>query len=112
MKFRLTICIVLTILLSQCRRSPTPESRTAQPPSNPTANSNTPIDLTNANDKELHENLGRTVTVRGKFSLYGVVGPFVALGERTIYLPAEGSYSWGKEYDRLEGRQISVTGTL
>ena len=93
-------------------RTAVPESRVSQPTPIPTVTSNRPIDLTNAHDEEFQENLGRIVTVRGKFSLYGVVGPFVLVGNRSIYLPPEGSYSWGKEYDRLEGRQVRVTGTL
>jgi hypothetical protein len=52
------------------------------------------------------------VTMRGKFSLRGLVGPFIRIGSQTIYLKPKGSYSWGKEYERMEGREVSVTGTL
>ncbi len=50
--------------------------------------------------------------MRGKFSLRGVVAPFIRVGIRTIYLKPKGSYSWGKKYERMDGRAVRVTGTL
>lgn len=71
-----------------------------------------PLDLTSAPDSELQQHLGENVTMRGRFSLFGKVGPFIVVGERPIYLVSHGSFSWGEPYKRLEGRDVRVTGTL
>jgi hypothetical protein len=74
--------------------------------------SDTPIDVTGIPKEKLHQYEGRLVEVRGKFSLYGVVGPFVIIPDGAIYIEPEGSFSWGDEYGRIEGRQTTVTGVL
>ena len=72
----------------------------------------TPVDLTGASDSELQQHLGERVTMRGRFSLRGKVGPFILTGSRPIYLVPKGSFSWGESYARMEGRDVRVTGTL
>lgn len=50
--------------------------------------------------------------MRGKFSLRGKLGPFILHRGRPIYLESQGSFSWGKHYDRLEGKTVWVTGIM
>ncbi len=69
------------------------------------------IDLTNAADSVLRQHLGERVMMRGRFSLYGKVGPFIIVAGRPIYLEG-GAFSWGKSYGRVEKRNVSVTSTL
>jgi len=42
----------------------------------------------------------------------GLVGPFIVIANREVYLSPKGNYSWGKEYRRLEGHEVSITGML
>ncbi len=72
----------------------------------------TPLDLTNTSDSKWQQHLGETVTLRGRFSLNGKVGPFIIVAARPIYLKPHGSFSWGEPYKRLEGQHVRVTGTL
>ena len=71
-----------------------------------------PVDLTNASDDELQQHLGERVTMNGRFSLYGKVGPFILVGGRPIYLEPKGSFSWGEPYTNFEGQDVRITGTL
>ena len=70
------------------------------------------IDLTSASDSELQQHLGQRVTMHGRFSLRGKLGPFILVGDRPIYLVPKGSFSWGEPYASMEGRDVRVTGTL
>jgi hypothetical protein len=72
----------------------------------------TSVDLTSASDSELQRHLGERITMRGKFSLRGKVGPFILAGGRPIYLVPKGTFSWGKTYASMEGQDVRVTGTL
>jgi|SRR5215471_11135922 len=56
--------------------------------------------------------VGRQVTLRGRFSMRGKIGPFIVVYGKNVYLEPSGSYSWGKHYSRMEGKRVSVTGTL
>ena len=71
-----------------------------------------PFDLTSAPDSELQRHVGENVTMHGKFSLYGKIGPFILVAGRPIYLVARGSSSWGEPYASMEGQDVRVTGTL
>jgi hypothetical protein len=62
----------------------------------------------------LQKHLGEQVSARGKFSLYGLPGPFILNGDQTIYIyrkPVR-EFSYGKEYSRMEGREVRLTGIL
>lgn len=72
----------------------------------------TPIDVTGASDSELQRHLGERVTIHGRFSLRGKIGPFILVGGRPIYLLPKGPFSWGEPYESMEGRDVGVTGTL
>jgi len=69
-------------------------------------------ELSNADDSELQRHLGESITLHGRFSLRGKTGPFILVGTRPIYLEASGSFVWGDRYAKMEGRDVSVTGTL
>ena len=57
--------------------------------------------------------VGKQITIRGKFSLRGVIGPYVVLSDQqVVYLASKGSFTWGKKYSDMEGRQVEATGTL
>lgn len=103
--------LVVVIATTSCKQASAPIIDNPKPlPVSPT----TPLaipDLTAASEKEWHENVGKTVTIRGKFASWGLIGPLIQVGERTFNLESKGNYSWGKEYNRMEGREIKVTGT-
>ncbi len=57
--------------------------------------------------------IGKQITIRGKFSLTGKIGPYVALDERQeVYLVHKGSFTWGKPYSEMDGKLVAATGTL
>jgi hypothetical protein len=61
---------------------------------------------------ELSSLIGQQVTLRGEFSLRGKVGPFLLVNGRPVYLVAKGSFGWGHPFSEMEGRLVTVTGTL
>jgi hypothetical protein len=69
-------------------------------------------DLTDAPDSKLQQHLGERVTMHGKFSLRGKVGPFILVGERPIYLKPKESSSWNRSYEGMEGKEVRVIGIL
>jgi hypothetical protein len=71
-----------------------------------------PLDLTGASDSELQQRIGDRITLRGRFSLRGKVGPFILVSGHPIYLVPKGQFSWGEPYASMEGRDVRVTGTL
>ena len=71
-----------------------------------------PLDLTDAPESELRQHPGQIVTMRGKLSLRGKVGPFILVAGRPVYLVPKGSFTWGEPYASIEGRDVRVTGTL
>jgi hypothetical protein len=57
--------------------------------------------------------IGKQITVRGKFSLWGKVGPYIVLdSQRQLYLYATGAFTWGKPYSEMDGKLVEATGTL
>lgn len=72
-----------------------------------------PKGATAASDEVSHTLIGKQITIRGKFSLRGVVGPYVLLGnQQVVYLVPRGSFTWGKPYSEMEGKLVAATGTL
>jgi len=73
----------------------------------------TPEDATAASYELLHTLIGKQVTIRGKFSLWGKFGPYVLLGnQHVVYLVPTGSFTWGEPYSEMEGKLVAATGTL
>jgi TonB family protein len=64
------------------------------------------------NDVDLSTLVGQQVTLRGQFSMRGKIGPFIVVSGKNVYLEPRGSFSWGKHYSRMQGKHVSVTGTL
>jgi hypothetical protein len=58
--------------------------------------------------------VGKQITIHGKFSLWGKVGPYIVLSnQQAVYLEAKkGSFTWGKPYSEMEGKLVTATGTL
>ena len=57
--------------------------------------------------------VGQRITIRGKFSLRGKIGPYIALEEKQeVYLVHRGSYTWSKRYSEMEGKRVAATGIL
>src|SRR5208282_5593630 len=58
--------------------------------------------------------VGKQITIHGKFSLLGKVGPYIVLDNRqVVYLEnTKGSFTWGKPYSEMEGKLVSATGFL
>jgi hypothetical protein len=52
------------------------------------------------------------VTLSGRFSLGGKVGPYILRNGEAVYLVPHGSFSWSSEYEPMEGKAVSITGTL
>jgi hypothetical protein len=57
--------------------------------------------------------IGKQITIHGKFSLLGKVGPYVVLdNQQVIYLVSRGSFTWGAPYSEMEGKRVAATGVL
>ena len=112
MNKRLVFCLALVIAPSKCAQHPTPATNPQRSSTAQAQRAATSLDLTNASDGELQEHVGELVTMCGKFSLRGKIAPFILVGGRPIYLKPSGSFSWGEDYAKLEGRDVRVTGTL
>jgi hypothetical protein len=63
-------------------------------------------------DPGLQRLVGQTVTLRGRFELAGKVGPYIDRSGRPVYLVPHGSFSWGSAYEQMQGKVVSITGTL
>lgn len=61
---------------------------------------------------DLKSLIGQQVTLSGKFSLHGKIGPFFLINGRPVYLVAKGSFSWGRPYSEMEGKVVTVSGIL
>ena len=73
----------------------------------------TPKAATTAYDEVSQTSIGKQITIRGKFSLWGKVGPFVELDNQpAVYLVPKGSFTWGKPYSDMDGKLVAATGVL
>ena len=61
---------------------------------------------------DLERMVGQDVTLSGKFELYGKMGPFIYCNGQPVYLVPQGSYTWGSQYDSLQGKEVSISGVL
>ena len=103
----LKILIILVLLLSaSCKHE-----NIVLPKAQGSTQSN--VNLNEASERELLAHLGEKVTLHGKWSLYGLEGPYiVANNGLSIYVVSKGNFSWGKKYARMEGKDVRVTGIL
>jgi hypothetical protein len=65
-----------------------------------------------SSDSELQRLVGQTVTLRGQFELAGKVGPYIHRSGEPVYLVPQGSFSWGSDYERMQGKVVSIAGVL
>jgi hypothetical protein len=70
------------------------------------------VNLDEASDSELLGHVGENVTLHGKWSLRGLVGPYILVNNRSVYLVSKGNSSWGEKYARMEGKDVRITGVL
>jgi hypothetical protein len=57
--------------------------------------------------------VGKQITIHGKFSLWGKIGPYIWLAnQQAVYLVPRGSFTWGKPYSEMEGKLATATGIL
>lgn len=104
---RLKVFIIVVLLLSvSCERKNSPSSQAQD-----STQSN--VNLNNASQTELLGHVGELLTMHGKWSLYGVVGPYILPANgQSIYLVSKGNFSWGEKHARMEGKDVRVTGIL
>jgi hypothetical protein len=72
----------------------------------------TPVDLTAASESELRKDIGERVTMRGTFSLFGKLAPFILVSGRPIYLESKIPISLGEPYVTMQDKDVRVTGIL
>ena len=57
--------------------------------------------------------VGKQITIRGRFSLWGKFGPYVLLDNQDgVYLVSKTSFTGGNPYSEMEGKLVAATGTL
>ncbi|HZS28871.1 MAG TPA: hypothetical protein VFB76_16710 [Candidatus Angelobacter sp.] len=73
----------------------------------------TPEDSIPDSDQALLTLIGKQITIRGKFSLKGKIGPYILVGNQEVYLVnLSSTFEWGEPYSEMEGKLVEVTGTL
>lgn len=100
---RLKILLTIILLTTSCARQSSGSSNPATPAG---AGPNT------MPESEMMRRVGENVSLHGKFSVRGKLGPYILVDGIQIYLIPRGNFSWGKEYERLEGRDVRVSGVL
>jgi hypothetical protein len=65
-----------------------------------------------SSDTELERLVGQNVTLSGQFELGGVVDPYINCNGEQVYLVPQGSFTWGSEYERMQGKVVSISGVL
>lgn len=77
-----------------------------------------PTDITDKPESAYQRYVGKRITIRGRFSLFGKFGAFVETQRSVVYIvpilrPAVQSFTWDRKiYGPLENRRVTVTGTL
>jgi len=73
----------------------------------------TPDGVVVARNEVSHALIGKQITIHGKFSLLGKVGPYVVLdNQQVVYLVSMGSFTWGAPYSEMEGKRVAASGVL
>jgi hypothetical protein len=63
-------------------------------------------------DADLRPFIDEKVTIHGEFMLTGKPAPYVQTHAGRVYLVPKGSFSWGPDYQRLQGKIVKITGIL
>ena len=104
MRLKVLTIVVLLLSASCAQKNPVRSQDLVSTQSN--------VNLNEASESELLGHVGEKVRMHGKWSLRGVVGPFILANNRPIYLVSKGNFSWGEKYSRMEGKDVRVTGVL
>ena len=102
----LKVCpIVVLLLFASCaQKNPVRSTDQISTQSN--------VNLNEASVSELRVHVGQKVTIHGKWSLQGLIGPYFLANNGPVYLVSKGNFSWGEKYARMEGMDVQVTGVL
>lgn len=103
MQKRLAIAVALLLTGFACVDRPS--SPTSVQPAQP-------IDLTGTPEEVWRQHVAKEVTVHGRFSLQGKIGPMVVIGGKEIYIKPKSARSWVEQFGKFEDREVSVTGIL
>ena len=72
-----------------------------------------PVDKQTPCARQFKESIDQPITVTGKFSFAGKLGPFILIDDCEIYLRSDQRFDWNDDkYSVLEGKSVRVTGTL
>jgi hypothetical protein len=104
MRLKVLTIVVLLLSASCAQKNPVGSKDQVSTQSN--------VNLNEASDSELLGHVGENVTMHGKWSLSGVIGPYILANNGPIYLVSKGNFSWGEKYARIEGKDVRVTGVL
>ena len=66
----------------------------------------------NPYDEDLRPLVGKTLTLDGGFWLNGKVGPYIERHSTLVYLVPHSPFSWGSDYEHMQGKVVKITGTL
>lgn len=99
--------IVVFLLSASCEKKNALSSKAQVSPQ-----TNVNVNLNEASESELLNHVGETVTMHGKWSLRGKIGPYILVANGPIYIVSHGNYSWDEKYSRMEGKDVRVTGVL
>ena len=102
---RLKVLTIVVLLLSGSCAQRNPVSSKAQ------VSTQSNVNLNEASNTELLGHVGEKVSMHGKWSLRGMVGPYILAHNGPIYLVSKGNFSWEK-FERMEGKDVRVTGVL
>ena len=104
MRLQVLLSVVIVLSASCTRKNPVPSQAQVSTQSS--------VNLDMASESELLSHVGEKVTLHGKWSLGGVIGPYILTRHAEVYLVSKGNFSWGEKYARMEGREVRVTGVL
>jgi hypothetical protein len=106
MHLKILFIVVFFLAASCVKKNALPSKAQVSPQTNVNVN------LNEASESELLKHVGEKVTMDGKWSLLGKIGPYILVATGPIYVVSQGSYSWGEKYERMEGKDVRVTGVL
>ena len=106
MNLKVLFVVVFLLAASCVNKNALPSKAQVSPQTNVNLN------LNEASESELLNHVGKKVTMHGKWSLRGKIGPYILAANGPIYVVSQGSFSWSEKYGRMEGKEVRVTGVL
>ena len=72
-----------------------------------------PVDKQTPCERKFKERVDQVITVTGKFSLAGKLGPFIVIDDCQIYIRSDQGFDWNDDkYSVMEGKSVRVNGML